>query len=80
MTQKKAHRWLQGAGVSCAQAKLERKLQLEEHRMLASQEREYEAAFDAMLAAQQAKVGGCLGHRHAHGLIGSRRLQGTCTC
>ncbi len=39
------------------QARLERKLQLEEHAMLAAQDLEYEHAFDAMLAAQHAKVG-----------------------
>ena len=38
------------------QGKLEHRLQLEERVMLAEQERQYEQAFDAMLAAQHAQV------------------------
>ncbi len=39
-----------------SQGKLEQRLQLEERVMLAEQERQYEQAFDAMLAAQHAQV------------------------
>lgn len=42
---------------SHSQGRLEQRLQLEERVMLAEQERQYEQAFDAMLAEQHLRVG-----------------------